>query len=251
MLKHMFAIVESSMKVGVTTIDIDNCISYYMKLNSLESSPIKYYNYASCTCTTTDKFVTHGVASDYKIHDSTVLKMDISFYSKLNDQNYDCTRVFVMEDVDIDTINMISFAKFAIDKSIQLVNKQIKKTKFLNLIDLGKYYEHIVQKYSNYQICTTFGGHKIGKKLHEAPFIPGYDITKSKNIELLEYMKKNMNIFIAKPQDIFCFEPIISINNGTNETTFSVDAHNTLHTHDNCYIENMYYFDGEKIVNMT
>lgn len=243
-LKKIFYEVKKIVYIGQNIKYIDEFVANLYKKYNVLSAPKNEYNFPSYTCISINECLCHGVAVYYLIKHGDLISIDISF--KYNKYFFDCARTFhileseLINKKDIEDTNMNNFIKTACDITINEANKILKLNKEIHYNIFGQIFESIIKK-TPYSICQDYGGHKIGLKLHEEPFIPSYNINK-----IATTIKNN---------DVFCFEPIIS-HKAMEEQKYIKIYHmgwNVINSHykKTVHYENMYMLSENKIIKLT
>lgn len=186
---------------GVTLLAVDQAVENYIL--EFKCIPIfkGYKNYPSTCCLSLNDGMVHGIPSNYVLKAGDLLTIDVG-------NSYDgwCmdsarTRVvgtgfFPLQERLIQATRAILDAELAVIKQgcSLLEISMAAETKALEL---------------KANICVAWGGHKIGRALHEEPFIPnGIDRSLSKIKQWS--LEKEYERYRLKTGDVICLEPVVT-----------------------------------------
>jgi methionyl aminopeptidase len=158
-------------KKGVTTNELDQ-IAYEHTLSlGAEAACLGYKGYPKTICTSINDILCHGVPDDTKLKDGDIINIDVTI--RLPSGHHGDTSITVYidgEEADSDKtqkLELISLAKQARDAGIAAVRP--KGT----VGDIGFMTYNAINKYKGkYAAAADIGGHGIGKKFHDHPFVP-------------------------------------------------------------------------------
>lgn len=191
--------IEPYIKPGITTEEIDNICSKYIKYKlKAKSACLGYHGFPKSICTSINETVCHGIPDNTILKNGDIINIDIAIIK--NKYYSDTSKMFIVGKTTKKIKKFCNIAK----KSLYTALKIIKPN--ANLKDIG----YKIQKYvesKNFSIVREYCGHGIGKKFHESP-------------KVLNYGVKNYNIKL-QPGMIFTVEPMI--NMGCGETILMKD----------------------------
>lgn len=157
-------------KPGVTTAQLDMAAEKGIKERGGIPAFLGYkpsgmkYPYPAVLCASINEEVVHGIPRETRVlkeGDTISLDLGLSY----NGFFADCAVTIPVGKVDKDSTKLM-------DATREALAEAIKAAKIGNHIgDIGEAVERVAKKY-NLAIVEDLGGHAIGKKLHEAPFIP-------------------------------------------------------------------------------
>ncbi len=221
--KHQIDMIRESCRVNIAILDfISNYISegistgeldqlVYNKTKEIGGIPatLNYNGYPKSMCVSVNDQVCHGIPSDNVIlKDGDILNVDIS--TKYNGYFSDSSRMFMVGKVSDDKARLVKVTKECVELGIQ----QIQPWGFLG--DVG----HVIYSHARkngYSVVKEIGGHGIGLKFHEDPWV-SYTASKGTGMILV-------------PGMIFTIEPMI--NMGTAEVFTDLKDGFTVYTIDN------------------
>jgi len=149
--------------------------------------------YPSSLCVSVNDEVVHGVAknNNRKLKDGDIVNLDLGFtYQGLIT---DKTLMVGVGQVKSEDINLIETTKLALEGGI----KAVKSGNTTN--DIGEAIEKIATK-RGFVVVKELGGHGVGRRVHEEPFVPNFREEKAGVI-----LKEGM---------VIALEPIITTGNG-------------------------------------
>ncbi|SHN78375.1 methionyl aminopeptidase [Desulfitobacterium chlororespirans] len=174
---------------GVTTEDLDRLI--YNKTKELGGIPatLNYKGYQKSSCISVNDIVCHGVPSGGgKLGNGDIVNIDVStlykgFYS-------DSSRMFCIGEVSAEKRKLVTVAKECTELGVQ----EVKPWRFLG--DVGQAVNDHAKK-NGYTVVKEIGGHGIGEKFHEDPWVG--------------YVSKRGTGMLLVPGLIFTVEPMINM----------------------------------------
>ena len=198
-------------KPGISTEELNKLAHEYIVSHKAVPAPLNYGGFPKSICTSVNDVVCHGIPSPNQVlKDGDIINLDIT--TILDGYFGDVSATFPVGKISKSSQNLIEVTKKSLDKSIET----LKPGRDLNDC-VGKVIEPFVQKYG-FSVVRDLGGHGVGLKFHEDPFVFHFDNKRDK--------------VILKPGMIFTIEPMVNASNN-----FQV----TLDTNDNWTIRT---FDG-------
>ena len=185
--------IEKNIHAGMSTAEIDKIV--YDMTTSMGGipAPLNYEGYPYSVCTSVNEQVCHGFPSeDVILKEGDIINVDCS--TILNGYFSDSSRMFCIGEVSPEKKRLVEVTKECVYKGLEAV----RPWGFLG--DMGQaVHDHA---YANgYTIVREIGGHGVGLKFHEEPWV-GY------------HSKKGTEMLLV-PGMIFTIEPMV--NMGTDE----------------------------------
>lgn len=156
---------ESIIKPGITTMEIDQFVEKYMRDHGATPEQKGYNGFPYATCASVNDVICHGFPKDVPLKDGDIVTIDmvVNLNGGLSDSawSYRVGQVSEQADKLLTTTEKCLF--LGIEQAV--VGNRIG--------DIG----HAIQKYAESQgfsVVRHFIGHGIGKKMHEAPEVPHY-----------------------------------------------------------------------------
>lgn len=198
-------------KVGISTNEINNLAHQYIIKHNAIPAPLNYGGFPKSICTSVNDVVCHGIPTPSQIlKEGDIINLDVT--TILSGYFGDVSATFPVGKISSIAQKLIEVTKKSLDKSIS----SLKPGRELNDC-VGKIIEPFVEK-NGFSVVKDLGGHGVGLKFHEDPFVYHFDYSRGE--------------IILKPGMIFTIEPMVNAS-----TDFKV----TLDTKDNWTIRT---FDG-------
>lgn len=165
-LAELFEILESSLVVGMSTLDIEMSIQKFLTEHHMISQSMGYAGYRYASCISLNDEVVHGIPrADRKIAPGDLVKVDVC----ASWQGYcaDITRCFQLPPVLAVGTSLVGAAQRALDAGIACA------VPGRHLSDISYAIQQEVER-AGFQVVRDFAGHGIGRKMHEEPEILNY-----------------------------------------------------------------------------
>ncbi|CAG8456721.1 27243_t:CDS:10 [Gigaspora margarita] len=192
---------KKEIKVGVSGQDLDKLARQLMAEEKVQSSSLDYKGFTAAICVALNEELTHGIPDERVFKEGDLVSIDVA----CNYQGYhaDAALTTIVGEGNEMKRNLLKVTKNSLYYAIQNIRPNITTTQ-----DIGAMLEKYIRTRGYYPI-KEYGGHGIGEKLHQEPFIPNYK-TPNKG----EIIKEGMFI---------CIEPLVQIGDAeTNKEFFSV-----------------------------
>lgn len=198
-------------KPGISTQKINDLAHQFIIDNKATPAPLNYNGFPGSICTSVNNVVCHGIPTKNQIlKEGDIVNFDIT--TVLNGFYGDTSATFAVGKISPLAKKLIKVTKEALNLSI----KSLKPGKLLNDC-VGKIIQPYVEK-NGFSVVKELGGHGVGLKFHEDPFVYNFDTNKDK--------------IILKPGMTFTIEPMINASSNPRITVDSKDAW-TVRTHNN------------------
>ena len=200
--------VEAHIQAGISTEEIDRWVYEETVRMGAIPAPLNCEGFPKSVCTSRNNVICHGIPNEKEIlKEGDIINVDVS--TIYNGYFSDASRMFCIGEVSADKKRLVQVAK----ESIQVGLMEVKPWKPLG--DMG----HAIHMYAmsqGYSVVEQIGGHGVGLKFHEDPFV--------------SYVSPKGTGEIMVPGMVFTIEPMI--NMGSPE--FFVDDSNgwTVYTED-------------------
>lgn len=198
--KNVLDLIGRSIKVGMTTKDLDKIAYDYIKSCGAVPSFLGYSGYPASICASIDQMVVHGIPSDdIVIKEGQLVSIDVGVI--YNGWQGDAARTFMVGEVSEQKRKLVKTTEECFFKAIEHLRDGSP------LGDVG-YNVQTHAEANGFSVVRALVGHGIGREMHEDPSVPNYG-KKGTGIRL----KKGMTIAI---------EPMI--NMGTHQVDFLSDG---------------------------
>jgi len=150
---------------GVSLLEIDQMIYDFTLRNQAAPAPLGYHGYPKSICASVNDVVCHGVPDDYILKDGDIINVDVTpskdgFFG-------DASATFCIGNVSPELQNLVRVAREARDRGIESIAPGGTTG------DIGFEINKFVTR-NGYSTVKEIGGHGIGRKFHEEPFVPSY-----------------------------------------------------------------------------
>ena len=190
----------SFIKAGISTDELNKLAHDYILAHNAIPAPLNYSGFPKSICTSVNDVVCHGIPSKKEIlREGDIINIDVT--TILNGFYGDTSATYPVGKISKDAKALIDRTKSSLDLAI----KSVKAGKYLNEC-VGKIIENYVTPFS-YSVVRDLGGHGVGIKFHEDPFVFHYDTPR--------------NHILLKAGMIFTIEPMI---NASKEWRVFMDA---------------------------
>lgn len=163
---EVHALVRENAKPGVTTLQLDVMAEAYIRKSGAIPTFKGMYDFPNTLCTSVNAEVVHGIPrEDAVLNEGDVLSIDVgaTYKGMIADAAFTMGIGQISDDVQklLDATKESLFA--AIDK--------VRDGNYLE--DVSGAVEDVNTKYG-YGLVRNYGGHSVGRKLHEEPFIHNF-----------------------------------------------------------------------------
>ena len=152
-------------KPGITTNELDQIVYDYTLSNNARPACLGYQGYPKTICTSINSIVCHGVPDDTILKEGDIINLDVT--SEKDGFFGDCSATFKVGGVSAKAADLIEVAMLARDKGVEVAGPGI------SMGDIGFAIEKFVTR-RGYSPVREIGGHGIGRKFHDEPFVPSY-----------------------------------------------------------------------------
>jgi methionyl aminopeptidase len=152
-------------KPGVTTNEIDKIVHEYTIAHKALPAPLGYNGFPKSVCTSINQVICHGVPDDTVLKEGDIINVDVT--SILDGFYGDTSATFFVGEVSQTAKDITAAAEKAMWKGIEEVRP------FATTGDIGFAINKYVTK-QGYHVVREIGGHGVGKKFHDEPFVPSY-----------------------------------------------------------------------------
>ncbi len=156
---------ESQLRPGITTKEIDELAGKFMKEHDCISSSLNYQGYPGYICISVNDEVVHGIGSNRKLKNGDIVTLDISMSYK--GYHSDSAATYPVGTITKDKEDLLKYTKEALMEGLKEVKAGAK---------LGNV-SHAIEKCAHRHklgVVEELCGHGIGTKLHEDPDIPNF-----------------------------------------------------------------------------
>ena len=164
-VKATFAFVETKIKAGMTTKELDTLIERFIRSEGANPSCLGYGGFPASACISINEMVVHGIPDDRVIQDGDIVSVDI--VADKNGYHGDACRTYCIGNVSPEKRQLVERTEECFFKSIEGLRAGTP------LFDIG----YRVQKHAEsfgYGVIRSYTGHGIGREMHEDPSVPNF-----------------------------------------------------------------------------
>lgn len=159
-------LVESSIKAGVTTKELDKIAYDFIKSQGATPSFKNYGGFPASICASINDTVVHGIpTNDMILKDGDIISIDVG--AKYKGYHGDAARTFTVGKVDAKVKKLIKITEQSFFEGI----KGLQSGAYVG--DISHRIQSFVEK-NGFSIVRELVGHGVGKQLHEDPMVPNY-----------------------------------------------------------------------------
>ena len=159
-------IVENSIRVGISTKELDKIAFDYIKSQGATPSFKNYSGFPASICASINDSIVHGIPSDdILLKEGDIISIDVG--AKYKGFHGDAARTFAVGKIDSKVKKLIKITEQSFFEGIT----GLKSGAFVG--DISHRIQTFVEK-NGFSIVRELVGHGIGKNLHEDPQVPNY-----------------------------------------------------------------------------
>ena len=169
--REVLDIAGNSLRVGVTTDEIDRIVHEACIERDCYPSPLNYYKFPKSVCTSVNEVICHGIPDYREIQDGDIVNIDVTTFCR-NGFHADLNETFMVGHVDAEGEKLVHTAFDCLKGALAMVKP-------------GTLYQDLgttIQKIATTNGCSvnrTYCGHGIGKLFHTGEYISSiYTCTK-------------------------------------------------------------------------
>lgn len=153
----------ANIHAGMSTEEINTLVYDYTVAHGAIPAPLNFEGFPKSVCTSINDEVCHGIpASDIILQDGDIVNVDVS--TILDGYYSDASRMFMIGEVKPERRKLVEVAR----ECLELGLKAARPWGFLG--DIGAVVQEHAEKHG-YSVVREFGGHGVGLKFHEDPFV--------------------------------------------------------------------------------
>jgi len=164
---EILAALQEKTKPGITTIELDRYSEEMAKKKGAKPAFKGYRGYPFALCASVNAEVVHGMPSNRILKSGDIISLDFGVYYK----GYygDAAITVPIGDISEEAMKLLKITE-------QSLYDGIRQAKVGNRLgDISSVVQNRVEA-AGFSVVRDFGGHGIGKRLHEEPHVPNYGI---------------------------------------------------------------------------
>ena len=160
-------IARDSIKPGVTTLQISNEASNYIKKQGAKPAFLGYNGFPGTICVSVNEEVVHGIPGDRVLNEGDLVKLDIGAYK---DGFFgDMARSYPVGKITEETETLATVTK---ESFFEGISRAVTGN---HIGDIGYAIQHYAED-RGYGVVRALVGHGIGRNLHEDPQVPNFGV---------------------------------------------------------------------------
>ncbi|XP_069472315.1 methionine aminopeptidase 1D, mitochondrial isoform X4 [Ambystoma mexicanum] len=160
--RHVLLLAARSLKVGMTTEEVDSIVHHEIIAHEAYPSPLGYGGFPKSVCTSVNNVACHGIPDSRPLQDGDIINIDVTVY--YGGYHGDTSETFLVGIVDKDGQKLVEAARRCRDEAIAACRPGAPFSVIGNTIS------RLVSK-SGFSVCPDFVGHGIGAFFHGHPEI--------------------------------------------------------------------------------
>ena len=156
-------LVSANIREGMSTEEIDVLVYNYTVAQGAVPAPLHFEGFPKSVCTSVNDEVCHGIPDERVVlRNGDIVNVDVS--TILDGYYSDASRMFMIGEVQPEVRRLVRVAKECLEEGF----KAARPWGFLG--DIGAVVQEHAEK-NGYTVVREFGGHGVGLKFHEDPFV--------------------------------------------------------------------------------
>lgn len=152
-------------KPGVSTNELDQIVYDYTLSHEAQPATLNYHGYPKSVCTSINHCICHGVPDDTILKEGDIINIDVTTLKY--GFHGDTSATFFVGQVSDKARDITLVAEAAMYKGIEAIAPHGTTG------DIGFAINKFVTR-KGYHVVKEIGGHGIGRKFHEEPFVPSF-----------------------------------------------------------------------------
>lgn len=166
LLAQVFSMLDDFIKVGITTLEIDQKVEHFI-VQDLQARPASkgQYDYQFSLNSSVNEVVCHGVPSTYRLKGADIVNIDITL--EKGGFIADSSKMYLMPNVSVAAQKLVKNTYESLCQGIRMVKPGA------HLGDIGFAVQQHAQA-AGYSVVKEYCGHGIGQEMHEEPQVLHY-----------------------------------------------------------------------------
>jgi len=184
---------------GMTTDELDRLGMEALQRRGARSSSLGYHGYPKSLCTSINDEIVHGIPGDRTLQEGDIVSIDFAaFY---NGWHADSAITVPVGTVSPEVQRLLKVTEDALYRGIAAARAGNRTN------DISRAIQQFIEA-AGFSIVRQYGGHGVGRSMHEDP-------------QVLNYVEPGYPNYILKPGMVIAIEPMV--NMGAKETRVLAD----------------------------
>lgn len=153
----------AEVKPGISTAELDQCAARWIKEHDAKPAFLNYRGFPANICISINDEVVHGIPGPRKIKNGDIVSIDVGLF--YNGWCGDTARTIPIRPISPEAEKLLQVAEQSLEQAIQTACTGKR------LGDIS-YAMQSVAESAGYNVVRNYGGHGIGRALHEDPHVP-------------------------------------------------------------------------------
>ena len=188
-----------AVRPGIKTDEIDCLTVEALQRYGAKSSSLGYHGYPKSLCTSVNDEIVHGIPGARVLHEGDIVTLD--FAAVYNGWHADSAITVPVGKVSADVERLLKVTEDALYRGIAAARAGNR------IHDISRAVQQFVEE-AGFSIVRQYGGHGVGRSMHEDP-------------QVLNYIAPGYPNLILKPGMVIAIEPMV--NMGVKETRVLAD----------------------------
>ena len=150
-------------KAGVTTDDLDCFAAAWIREHGAKPAFLNYRGFPKTICVSINDEVVHGIPGPRKIEEGDIVSIDVGLF--YDGWCGDTARTIAIGKVSPEAGNLLQVSQKALEFSIE------KAEAGMRIGDVSHAMQSVAEE-AGYSVVRSYGGHGIGRAMHEDPHVP-------------------------------------------------------------------------------
>ncbi|HLQ29623.1 MAG TPA: type I methionyl aminopeptidase [Ktedonobacteraceae bacterium] len=190
----ILAELRTAVRPGITTAAIDEVAVEALKRYGARSSSLGYHGYPKSLCTSINDEVVHGIPGDRVLEEGDIVSID--FAALYNGWHADSAITVAVGKVSAEVERLLKVTEDSLYRGIAAARAGNR------VRDISRAIQQHVEE-AGFSIVRQYGGHGVGRSMHEDP-------------QILNYIEPGHPNYALKPGMVIAIEPMV--NMGAKET---------------------------------
>jgi len=156
-------LVAQHIHAGMSTEEIDALVYNYTVAHGAVPAPLNFEGFPKSVCTSVNEEVCHGIPDpNVVLKEGDIVNVDVS--TILDGYYSDASRMFMIGEVKPEVKKLVQVTRECLERGFEAA----RPWGFLG--DIGAVIQEHAEK-NGYSVVREFGGHGVGLKFHEDPFV--------------------------------------------------------------------------------
>ena len=189
----------SAVHPGITTADLDAIAAAELRQRGAKASFLGYHGYPASICTSVNDEIVHGIPGKQVLKDGDIISID--FGAIYNGWHGDAAITVPVGEVSSEVKRLLKVTEDSLYRGIAAARAGNR------VQDIGRAVQSFVEA-AGFSVVRQYGGHGVGRSMHEDP-------------QILNYIEQGYPNPLLRPGMVIAIEPMVTL--GEKETQVLLD----------------------------